>query len=181
MVTRFTCRSVLVTALALMLTACTRLPTGAGVAPAPPAPGVLPIGSVVDGHRIGPLMECAAGCDDALSFAKSSAISTRGLDPTAITDVQVYMPFISEGGAASGGGYVVVYNIQGGSLIAIRVHCGVGDCQVVKPQPIDVVPPVDYSCKGSECIRCEGSVCTPWAPPSVEADPTPIATSEAAG
>ena len=181
MFTRFARRAVLATTVALMLTACTRLPAGGAAAPASSGPDLLPIGSVIDGHLVGPVLDCSKGCDDALSFAKESAIETRGLDPNAIVDVQVYKPFVSEGGAATGGGFVVVYDLADGSSLAIRVHCGVGDCQVVKPQPIDLAPPVDYSCKGSECIRCEGSVCEPWLPPSLEADPTPKPTSEGVG
>jgi hypothetical protein len=129
-------------------------------------PGALANGSVVDGHHIGHLLDCSTTCEDALAIAKTSAVSTRDLDPNAITRVRVYVPFIPAGATTSGGGYVVVYDLFDGSRMAIRVHCGVGGCQVVPPQPIDPPPPVDYSCNGSVCIQCQGSVCTPWLPPS---------------
>lgn len=170
-----------VLALVLTLAGCSRMPTPAAAPSLAPDPAALPDGAIVDGHQLGQLLDCSTGCEDVLSFAESSAVDTRGLDPSAITDVHVYIPFVPAGMTATGGGHVVVYDLAGGLPIAIRVHCGVGDCQVVEPQPIFVEPPIDYSCKGSECIQCQGSVCTPWVPPSLEAEPTPSGIPEGVG
>lgn len=178
---RLVLSSLAVLALLLTLAGCSRLPNPAGAASVAPDPAALADGTIVDGHQVGQILDCSTGCDDVLSFAETSAIDIRGLDQSAITDVHVYIPFIPAGMTATGGGYVVVYDLADGLQMAIRVHCGVGDCQVVPPQPIDVEPPIDYSCKGSECMQCQGSVCTPWVPPSLEAEPTPIGTSEGAG
>lgn len=156
----------LLLALFLTMTGCTRLPTEAGAAATEPA--ALPSPTMVGGHQLGPVIDCSTTCKDVLSFAETSAISTLSLDPVAIMNHVVYAPFIPAGMTSSGGGYVVVYDLNDGSQLAIRVHCGVGDCQVVPPQPIDLGPPVDYSCNGSVCIRCEGSICSPWVPPSPE-------------
>ena len=176
MLHRLFVRLLFVVAMALTLVACSRA-TQVG-APASAAPAVLPIGAVIDGHQVGPLLDCSTTCDDVLSFAEASAVSTRSLDPNDIRAVHVYVPFVPPGATSSGGGFVVVYDLEDGLEMGIRVHCGVGACQVVAPQPIDLPPPVDYSCKGSECVRCEGSVCTPWVPPTDEAEPTPSGIPE---
>lgn len=158
--------SLVALAVLLPLAGCSTLPTPAGAATAAPAPAVLPDGAIIDGHQVGQILDCSARCEDVLSFAETSAIATRSLDPEAITDVRVYVPFVPPGMTATGGGYVVVYDLAHGVRMAIRVHCGVGPCQLVQPQPINGEPPIDYSCKGSECVQCQGSVCTPWVPPS---------------
>ena len=170
-----------VLAVLLTVAGCSRLPTPAGAATAAPDPAILADGSVIDGHQVGPIVDCTNRCKEVLSFAETSAIATRGLDPEAITDVRVYTTFLQPGMQQTGGGYVIVYNLADGLQMAIRVHCGVGDCQLVEPQPINVGPPIDYSCKGSECIQCQGSVCTPWVPPSLEAEPTPGGIPEGVG
>lgn len=170
--------SLAVLALLLTLAGCSRLPTAAGAATAAPDPAILPDGAIIDGHQVGSILDCTNRCEDVLSFAEASAIATRGLDPEAVMDIRVYSTFLQPGMQRTGGGYVVVYDLAGGVRMAIRVHCGVGDCLLVEPQPINVEPPIDYSCKGSECIQCQGSVCTPWVPPSLEAEPTPSGIPE---
>lgn len=164
--------------LSLMLAACSRLPASAGstMVPVEPvaseSPAVLRNGAVIDGHQVGPLMDCSSGCEGALAFAQQSAIETRGLDPNEVRDVTVYVPYTPPGETSTGGGYVVVYGLDDGSRIGIRVHCGVGPCQLIEPQPIDQPAPIDYSCNDSGCVKCQAGVCEPWVPPSEEARPT---------
>jgi hypothetical protein len=167
---------VVLLAAALWATGCTRLPGTSGAT----GDALVPNGTVVDGYRVGSLLDCQTGCDDALSFAQESAIKERGLDPSAISDVHVYAPFIPEGMRSTGGSYIVVYDLPDSAQMAIGVHCGVGPCQVIPPQDLIFTAPVDYSCKDGECIRCEGSVCTPWTPPSEEPEPTPTGVPEGA-
>ena len=108
----------------------TRLSTG----PAANAGSALDPGAIVDGHQIGEPMDCVDGCDAALALANETA-NERGLDPRSIEATSVYAPFVPDGAASTGGGYIVVYWVTDGSRIAIRVHCGVGACQVIAPQP----------------------------------------------
>jgi hypothetical protein len=100
---------------------------------APIATTELANGDIVDGYMVGHVIDCSTGCDEALSFAKSSAISTRRLDPAAIKDVQVFSDF-DPPGASSGGGqvHIVVYDLRDGSRIATGVFC-FDQCQLVPP------------------------------------------------
>jgi hypothetical protein len=69
-------------------------------------------GDIVDGYMVGHVTDCSTGCGDALSFAKSSAIGTRSLDPTAIKDVHVFTEFRPPGSASGGGNvYIVVTTV----------------------------------------------------------------------
>ena len=90
-------------------------------------------GDIVDGYMVGHAIDCSTGCGDALSFAKSSAISTRGLDPAAIEEVHVFYDF-DPPGASSGGGqvHIVVYDLSDGSRISTGVYC-FDHCQLVPP------------------------------------------------
>jgi hypothetical protein len=100
---------------------------------APIATAELANGDIVDGYMVGHVIDCSPGCGDALTFAKSSAISTRGLDPTTIKDLHVFSDF-DPPGASSGGGqvYIVVYDLMDGSRIATGVYC-FDQCQLVPP------------------------------------------------
>lgn len=161
-----------VLALLLTVAGCSRLPTEAGAATAAPDPAILPDGALIDGHQVGSIVDCTDRCEDVLSFAETSAIETRSLDPDGVTVTRVYTTFLQPGMQRTGGGYVVVYDLVDGVQMAIRVHCGVGPCVLVPPQPINLELPIDYSCKDGECIQCQGSVCTPWVPPSLEPEPS---------
>jgi hypothetical protein len=100
---------------------------------APIATAELANGDIVDGYMVGHVIDCSTGCGDALSFARSSAISTRGLDPTSIKDVHVFSDF-DPPGASSGGGqvHIVVYDLRDGSRMATGVYC-FDEYQLVPP------------------------------------------------
>jgi hypothetical protein len=100
---------------------------------APIATADLANGDIVDGYMVGHAIDCSTGCRDALSFAKSSAISTRSLDPTAIKDIHVFSDFDPPSSSSGRGGvYIVVYDLRDGSRIATGVYC-FDQCQLVPP------------------------------------------------
>ncbi len=140
-------RSLLVLVLAILVVGCSGSIGGAG--PQTARPSQLANGAVVDGIQVGDPIDCAAStnCAEALKFAETTAIKTGLLVSTSIADTSVYKPYVPDGMADTGGGYVVAYGLHDGSQVAIRVHCGVGPCQIVPLQPlINSLPtPRDYS------------------------------------
>lgn len=144
--------------LALLLAGCSSALTVGGVASGASQPAasqaaatkqVLAPRTVIDGIQVGSPIDCAApvDCSAILSFAKTAATSTRGLVPGTIAGTSLYTPYVPANMFSTGGGYVVVYDLADGVQMAIRVHCGVGPCQVVPLQPlIDSLPtPSDYT------------------------------------
>jgi hypothetical protein len=100
---------------------------------APIATAELANGDIVDGYMVGPILDCSTGCDDALTFAKTSAVESRGLDVSTIKEVHVFRPFMPAGASSGGGGgYIVVYDLADGSRMATGVYC-FDRCQLVPP------------------------------------------------
>jgi hypothetical protein len=143
MLHRWISRSILVVALSLLLACSPRLaipeltPGQSARAPAMnPAP--LTNGSVVDGIRVGKPIECAPDpdCPTRLALAKAAAIKRHDIAPTAIGPAHFYMPYIPPGATSgSGGGKIVVFDLEDGSQAAVHTFCMDG-CFVMSPQPV---------------------------------------------
>ncbi len=78
-------------------------------------------------------------CETRLKLATAEAISRHGLAPSAIGAAHFYMPYIPPGATlGSGGGLIVVFDVDDGSRAAIYTFC-FDSCSVVDAQP---VPPL---------------------------------------
>jgi hypothetical protein len=123
--------SILVSLIAMTLTliGCTRMPTAGGVAPetSSPAPTqqVLENGTVVDGIRLGTATDCAGpDCETRLKLATADAMSRHDLAPSAIGPAHFYLPYVPPGATlGSGGGYIVVLDLDDGSRAAVYTFC----------------------------------------------------------
>lgn len=136
-------------ALTLAITGCTSIPTRESVAPAASADSsapsaasqqVLENGTVVDDIRLGMATECGGpDCATRMKLATAEAISRHGLASSAIGAAHFYMPYIPPGTTlGTGGGLIVVFEIDDGSQAAIYTFC-FDSCFVVNAQP---VPPL---------------------------------------
>ena len=125
--------------LTLTLAGCSRLAALAGASPGASEPQqVLANGDVVDGIRIGNASGCAVDpdCATRLSLAKAAAIARHGLAPTSIGAAQFFMPYVTPGATlGSGGGVIVVFDLDDGSRAAVYTYC-FDTCLVVSPQPV---------------------------------------------
>ncbi len=133
-------RSLVLLALSLIVIGCSRLPTAAEATPeTAPSGHVLANGSVVDDIRVGIPLDCLASnpeCETRLTLAKEAAIARHGLLPTAIGEAHFYMTYLAPGAAyGSGGGAIVVFDLDDGSQAAVHTVCFDG-CFVVEPQPV---------------------------------------------
>ena len=140
-----------VLALSLVLIGCSRVPAAGEASPETTGSGdVLGNGSVVDDIRIGGPIDCPATnpeCETRLTLAKEAAIVRHGLAPTAIGEAHYYMTYLAPGAAyGSGGGMIVVFDLDGGSQAAVQTVCFDG-CFVVDPQPLaplELPPAADH-------------------------------------
>jgi hypothetical protein len=153
MLQRWVSRSILVAALSLLLACSPRLAipelTPGQSAPAAIDSAPLTNGTVVDGIRVGVRIECAPDpdCPTRLALAKAAAIERHAIAPSAFGPAHFYMPYIPPGAVlGSGGGKIVVFDLQDGSQAAVYTHC-MTDCLVVAPQPVQpptLESPVDH-------------------------------------
>jgi hypothetical protein len=131
-------RFIVVVALFLMLTGCSLLAILEEAAPAATNPAPFANGTVIDGIRVGISIDCASDpdCPSRLALAKAAAIERHDVAPSAIGAAHFYMPYIPPGAVlGSGGGKIVVFDLEDGSKAAIYTHCMDG-CLVVSPQPV---------------------------------------------
>jgi hypothetical protein len=137
---------ILVLALSLMLAGCSprlAIPEEAAPAATETSPAVthatpLANGTVVDGIRVGNSTECAPDpdCPTRLALARAAAIERHHLAPSAIGPAHFYIPYIPPGATlGSGGGLIVVFDLEDGSQAAVHTHCFDG-CIVVGLQPV---------------------------------------------
>jgi hypothetical protein len=112
-------------------------------------PAPLSNGAVVDGIRVGNRIECAPDpdCPTRLALAKAAVIERHDVAPGAIGAAHFYMPYIPPGAVSgSGGGKIVVFDLEDGSQAAVHTFC-MNDCIVVPPQPVQpptLESPVDH-------------------------------------
>jgi hypothetical protein len=99
---------------------------------------VIGTGTVVDDIRVGNVTECAPDpdCATRLKLAKAAAIARHGLAPDSIGAARFYGTYIPPGATlGSGGGRVVVFDLDDGSHAAVLTYC-MDTCFVVAPQPV---------------------------------------------
>jgi hypothetical protein len=95
-------------------------------------------GAVVDNIRVGIAIECATDpdCATRVTLAKAAAIERHGVARAAIGAAQFYMPYVAPGATlGSGGGAIVVFDLDDGSQAAVYTYC-MDTCIVVSPQPV---------------------------------------------
>jgi len=135
--------------LALLVAGC-----GSAASPspssAPLASGVLANGSIVDGIRVGEPIDCPVSvpdCETRLTMATDAVIARHSVAPSAIGHVQFYLPYLQPGATyGSGGGAIVVFDLQDGSQAAVHTFC-MDSCLVVGAQPVapeSLPPAVDH-------------------------------------
>jgi hypothetical protein len=161
--------------MSLTLIGCSRLATsGAEPQPSGPRQG-LANGTVVDDIRVGLELECATGpeCDERVTLATAAATERHGLSPDAIGATQFYQPYITPGAAlGSGGGIIVVFDLDDGSQAAVYTYC-LDSCFVVQPQPepsltpetpgdhgplVDPLVEAPLDCTSEDKPRCDEAV-----------------------
>jgi hypothetical protein len=136
---------VLVVLALLILVGCSWLPAAGEASPGATQIGqVLANGSVVDDIRVGVPIECPATrpeCETRLALAKEAAISRHAIAPTAIGAAHFYLTYLAPGAAyGSGGGAIVVFDLDDGSQAAVHTVC-FDSCFVVDPQPVRPLRP----------------------------------------
>jgi hypothetical protein len=116
-------------ALTFTLSGCIGTPTAGVVAPEASAPTttqqVLDNGTVVDGIRLGTATDCAGpDCETRLKLATADAMSRHDLAASAIGPAHFYLPYVPPGATlGSGGGYIVVLDLDDGSRAAVYTFC----------------------------------------------------------
>lgn len=173
-------------ALLLTLIGCTRAPTAGGVAPTASsasagAQNVLGNGTVVDDIRLGIATDCAGpDCATRVTLAKAAAIARHGLAPTAIGAAQFYMPYVAPGAAlGSGGGLIVVFDLDDGSRSAVDTFCFT-TCHVVDTQPVAPLTlpgPEDHGPLVDPLVEAPNDCSSPDHPTCNEALQVAIATA----
>ena len=125
----------------LALTGCSSAPIPERVAPAAsgglPAPREAPEnGTVVDEIRLGIATDCAGpDCETRLQLATADVISRHAVPPSAIGAAESYLPYVAPGATlGSGGGLILVFDIDDGSRAAVYTFCFT-TCGIVDPQP----------------------------------------------
>jgi hypothetical protein len=125
----------------LALTGCSSAPMPELVAPTasggPPAPReALENGTVVDEIRLGIATDCAGpDCETRLQLATADVISRHAVPPSAIGAAESYLPYVAPGATlGSGGGLILVFDIDDGSRAAAYTFCFT-TCEIVDPQP----------------------------------------------
>lgn len=112
-----------------------RIASAASGAPAAPR-DALENGAVIDEIRLGIATVCAGpDCETRLQLATAEVISKRGLAPNAIGAAEFYLPYVAPGATlGSGGGLILVFDIDDGSRAAVYTFCFT-TCEIVDPQP----------------------------------------------
>jgi hypothetical protein len=130
-----------------ILVACTGARTGSSSGPAStesPAPAAegLANGTVVDGVPVGLSTGCVGpDCDQSLALARNEAAKKHGVSPDALGPPSFYEPYLVPGSTSGGGGgLVVVFALQNGSLAAVETFC-FDTCAVVNPSSVSPLPP----------------------------------------
>jgi hypothetical protein len=141
-------RSPVLLALSLAAIACST-PAAASPRPSGTQTG-LANGAVVDGIQVGEPIDCPVSqpdCETRLTMATAAAIARHDLAPTAIGRARFYLPYLQPGAAyGTGGGAIVVFDLQDGSQAAVHTFCFDG-CSVVGVQPVapeSLAPVVDH-------------------------------------
>lgn len=149
MLRRSALSSLSVLALSLMLMGCsepqqtlangTVVTTPGGASPDASQPQqTLANGTVVDNIRVGMGIQCNPDpdCATRAALAKAAAIERHALAPTAIGATHFFMPYVPPGATrGSGGGKIVVFDLDDGSQAAVLTYC-MDTCFVVSPQPV---------------------------------------------
>jgi hypothetical protein len=174
----------------LALTGCSSAPMPEHVAPAasgvPAAPrDALENGAVVDEIRLGNATDCAGpDCETRLQLATADVVSRRGLAPSAIGAAEFYLPYVAPGATlGSGGGLILVFDIDDGSRSAAYTFCFT-TCEIVNPlpaSPMTLPSGVDHGPMVDPLVAAPVDCSSPDHPTCNEALRVAIATATKSG